>query len=105
KVGVLSVLPTTNQWFKGATLLAGQTNATLTLFNVQPADVASYSVVVGNSNGTTNSAAASLSLLTVTPPTPGASLAWNTNNTGAWDNGSSANWLNLGTALAATFSA
>jgi len=105
KVGVLSVLPTTNQWFKGATPLVGETNATLTLFNVQAADIASYSVVVGNSNGTTNSAAASLSLLTLTPPTPGASLAWNINNTGAWDNGSSANWLNLDSGLATTFNA
>jgi autotransporter-associated beta strand protein len=104
-VGILSVLPTTNQWFIGAGAIPGQTNASLTLFNVQAADVANYRVVVGNSNGTTNSAAASLALLTVTPPTTGASLAWNTNNTGAWDNGSSANWKNLGSGLATTFNA
>jgi autotransporter-associated beta strand protein len=104
-VGVLSVLPTTNQWFKGGSPIPGQTNASLTLLNVQATDVASYSVVVGNSNGATNSAASSLSLLTVTPPATGASLAWNTNNTGAWDNGSSVSWKNLGTSLATTFTA
>ncbi len=77
-VGVLSALPTTNQWFKGASPLLGKTNATLTLSNVGPGDVASYSVRVGNSNGTTNSAAVSFTLLS-----PGATLRWNgTGNAG-----------------------
>lgn len=59
-VGVLSLLPTTNQWFNGNTPIIGATNSTLILSNVQTA--ANYSVVVGNSNGTTNSAQASLTL-------------------------------------------
>lgn len=63
-VGVASVLPTSYQWYKGATQIAGQTNATLKLLNVQAADVASYSVAVNNSNGTTTSAAAAFTLLT-----------------------------------------
>src|SRR5882724_3330023 len=104
-VGILSVLPTTNQWFKGASPILGQTNSTLTLLNVQAGDAADYSVLVGNVNGTTNSAPATLTLLTAPTPTVGNSLVWNTNNSGAWDNGASPNWKNRGTGLATTFSA
>jgi autotransporter-associated beta strand protein len=104
-VGVLSSLPTTNQWFKNSSPIPAQTNASLTLYNMQAADAGSYSVKVGNNNGTTNSAAASLSLITVTPPAVGASLEWNTNNTGAWDNGVSANWKDLVSGLATSFAA
>lgn len=90
-VAVLSVLPTTNQWYKGSTPLVGQTNATLTLYNVQAGDVGDYSVVVGNRNGATNSTSASLTLLT-----PGNSLKWSPNaNSGVWDTDNSANWINL----------
>ncbi|HEX4262889.1 MAG TPA: LamG-like jellyroll fold domain-containing protein [Verrucomicrobiae bacterium] len=103
KVGILSALPTTNLWFKGATPLPSQTNATLTLFNVSAADVANYSVVIGNSNGTTNSAVASFSLLTPPTPTVGPSLVWNTNNSGVWDNGGTANWRILGTSTTSVF--
>jgi hypothetical protein len=59
-VSVLSILPTTNQWYFNNIFIAGATNATLALTNVQTAG--NYSVVVGNSNGTTNSVAASLTL-------------------------------------------
>jgi autotransporter-associated beta strand protein len=103
KVGILSALPATNLWFKGATPLPNQTNATLTLFNVSAADVANYSVVIGNSNGTTNSTVASFTLLTAPIPTVGPSLVWNTANTGVWDNGGTANWRILGTSTTTVF--
>ncbi len=53
----------TYQWQKDLTDLAGATQATLTLANVQPAAAGSYRVMVTNTLGTTTSA---LALLTVT---------------------------------------
>ena len=41
----------TYQWLKNSVNISGATNATLALANVQPADAASYSVVVTNSVG------------------------------------------------------
>jgi hypothetical protein len=91
-VTAVSALPTTNQWFKNNNPINGQTSSSLTLNNVQPGDVANYRVVVGNNNGTTNSATAAFTLLTV-----GNLLQWiETGNSGVWDQGSSANWRNLG---------
>jgi hypothetical protein len=88
-VGVASALSTTNQWFKGASPIAGQTNASLTLTNLQPDDAGSYSVAVGNINGTTNSTEGSLF---VSLPN---NLQWSPNsNTGVWDTGNSPNWVN-----------
>lgn len=92
-VSVLSALPTTNQWFKGSNPLLGQTNATLTLTNLQASDEANYSVIVGNSNGTTNSTSAAFTLLA-----SGNSLQWSSadvGNNGTWDVASSANWIDL----------
>ena len=90
-VTAVSSLPMTNQWFKAGVALPGQTNSTLTLTGVSSGDAVNYSVVVGNSNGTTNSVPAALTLLT-----PGNSLEWSANaNSGVWDTGSSANWINL----------
>ena len=60
----LSLLPVTNQWFKNSVPLPNQTNATLVLTGVQTNDDANYSVVIGNSAGSTNSAAASLTVNT-----------------------------------------
>ncbi|MGC3958484.1 MAG: hypothetical protein QM813_11250 [Verrucomicrobiota bacterium] len=89
-VGTVSTLATTNQWFKNGSPLAGKTNATLVLNNVQSGDDVNYSVVVGNANGTTNSAAASLSLFVP------AQLRWlGTGNSGQWDTSSSPNWFDL----------
>lgn len=92
-VSVLSTLPTTNQWYKGSNPITGQTNATLTLTNLSAGDEASYSVVVGNNNGKTNSDSATFTLLT-----SGNSLEWSSadvGNNGLWDNAASANWINL----------
>ncbi|MGA2870959.1 MAG: LamG-like jellyroll fold domain-containing protein, partial [Verrucomicrobiota bacterium] len=87
----ISVLATTNQWFKNNVAILGQTNTTLTLTNVQSGAAANYSVVIGNIKGTTNSAIASLAFLT-----PGISLQWSSaNNSGVWDTDISTNWVNL----------
>jgi uncharacterized repeat protein (TIGR01451 family) len=56
--------PPSYQWvFYQTNMLAGATNATLTLTNVQPTDEGDYSVVVSNIAGATNSATASLVVL------------------------------------------
>src|SRR5215469_229958 len=59
-----SLLATTNQWYKNGIPLVNQTNATLVLNNVQTNQAGNYTVVVGNSAGTTPSAAANLSIET-----------------------------------------
>lgn len=60
-----SLLPMTNQWYKNGVPLPNQTGATLTLNNVQTGMSGSYSVVVGNNAGKTNSAVANLSVETL----------------------------------------
>ena len=98
-VGVVSALPTTNQWFKNNVAMAGQTNANLTITNAGAGDAVNYSVVVGNNNGTTNSVSASLTVLA------GHSLKWNSGgNNGVWDTGTSADWLNLSNSTQTVFS-
>lgn len=88
-VAALSGLPATNQWYKGSTPLPGQTNASLTLNNLQLTNAGTYSVVVGNANGRTNSASATL---TVNTPNQ---LKWTGSANSQWDVDTSANWLNL----------
>jgi hypothetical protein len=44
--------PFTYQWYKGANPIPGQTNATLTLSNLQPGDSGAYSVTVTGACGT-----------------------------------------------------
>src|SRR5262249_37641630 len=86
----VSALPMTNQWYKNNVALPGKTNSTLTLTGVTAADAVNYRVVVGNSNGTTNSVSAALTLLTSGNP-----LKWSANgNSGVWDTAISANWVN-----------
>ena len=53
-------LPLSFHWSLNSTNLAGATNATLTLTNVQPAQAGNYSVRVSNLGGSTNSATATL---------------------------------------------
>ncbi len=57
--------PLAYQWLLNGKLLAGATNALLTLTNVQPASEGGYSAVVANIAGTVTSMVAQL---TVTPP-------------------------------------
>jgi hypothetical protein len=98
-VGVVSALPTTNQWFKNNVAMAGQTNASLTIANAGAGDAVNYRVVVGNSNGTTNSISASLTVLA------GHSLKWNSGGgNGVWDTGTSADWLNFSNSTQTVFS-
>jgi hypothetical protein len=63
-VQVLSALPVTNQWYKDGSPISGATNLTLTLNNVQTTSSGNYTVIVGNSAGTTNSMPANLLVLT-----------------------------------------
>src|SRR5205823_5181599 len=60
--------PLRYQWRFNGVDINGATSATLTINNAQMSDVGSYDVVVSNSGGSTASAAATLTLLTVTPP-------------------------------------
>ena len=99
-VTAASALPTTNLWYKGSTPLIGKTNSTLTLTNLALTDAGNYSVVVGNANGITNSAAA---VLTVATPR---NLEWSANgNSGTWDTGISVNWINLANSQQTVFDA
>jgi hypothetical protein len=93
----VSALPMTNQWYFGSTPLSGKTNATLMLSNLQLTNAGDYSVIIGNANGTTNSAVAAL---TVSTPR---NLEWSASgNNGGWDT-SSANWINLANSQQTTF--
>ena len=67
-VGATGTAPLSYQWSLNHTNLFGATNAILTLPNVKLSQAGSYSVVVSNFIGSTNSAAATLTILTV-PPT------------------------------------
>jgi hypothetical protein len=57
--------PFTYQWFKGATALAGKTNSTLTLSNLQPGDSGMYSVSV---TGACGQAVVTAAVLTINLP-------------------------------------
>jgi uncharacterized delta-60 repeat protein len=55
--------PLSFQWLRGGAAITGATNSTLLISNVQPADAASYSVVVTNIAGGATSESATLSLV------------------------------------------
>lgn len=57
--------PLRYQWFFGNTAMAGQTNSTLTLLNIQTANAGGYSAIVSNAFGRATSVVATL---TVTEP-------------------------------------
>jgi hypothetical protein len=63
-VGVSGSAPLTYQWRKGGHALAGATNSTLTLNDVQVSDAGSYSVVVSNAYGVATSDTATLTVNT-----------------------------------------
>jgi hypothetical protein len=50
------------QWLKGASILAGQTNATLSIVAAGPDDIGTYSVIVSNAAGTVTSSSATLTV-------------------------------------------
>jgi hypothetical protein len=62
--------PLSYQWSFSATPLDGATNATLVIFNVQPAQAGNYSVQITNAAGATNSATAVLTVNVPPPPPP-----------------------------------
>jgi autotransporter-associated beta strand protein len=88
--------PLSYQWFFGATPLGGQTNRTLTLTGLTPAQSGSYKVVVSNSVGSTNATA---TLTVTTPPL----LAWLGFNSSDWDT-ATVNWLDTGSSANVLFS-
>ena len=59
--------PLTYVWSFGTNVLVGQTNSTLTIASVGPANVGSYQVAVSSQGGTTNSAPATLTVTYVAP--------------------------------------
>jgi hypothetical protein len=60
----------TYQWQKGGTAIAGATNSTLILTNVQPSDSGTYTVVATNGSGSVTSTAAALAINAPTASTP-----------------------------------
>ncbi len=71
-------LPLSFQWSLNSTNLAGATNATLTLTDVQPNQAGNYSVQVSNLGGSTNSATATLTVNTpaTCDPAPAGLVSW-----------------------------
>jgi len=71
RVGAVGLPPFTYQWYRGLTLLTGQTAAEFTIPSLTLDDVGSYYAIIGNANGSVTSAPAQI---TVTlPPVPGLS--------------------------------
>jgi hypothetical protein len=67
-VSASGVGPLAYQWFKDASPLANETNATFAIASVSLADVASYSVRVTNIFGATNTPGATLTVITANTP-------------------------------------
>jgi len=74
--------PLSYQWMKDGVLLAGATNPTLTLPNVQLADVGAYSVTVSNVVGAISSSAAILSGVNPVPTITTQPVAFASGTTG-----------------------
>ena len=68
------------QWQLNGVILAGATNAALTLTNVQPANSGIYNVVLTNANGTASAGGT----LTVLTPVPASSAIMSNNPIGYW---------------------
>jgi hypothetical protein len=67
-------VPLHYQWKSNNVVISGATDATLTLNNVQPSFAANYSVTITNVAGSTNSQAASLTVVPVGPGTLAAAV-------------------------------
>jgi hypothetical protein len=61
--------PMSYQWYKGATLLLGKTDASLNILTVADSDAGSYTVKVSNSGGSVTSSAAVVVVGPAAPPT------------------------------------
>lgn len=66
-VGAIGSRPLGYQWRKGGTPIPGATNATLTIPAARDADAGSYDVVVSNDAGSDTSAAATLTVVSLSP--------------------------------------
>lgn len=66
-LAAIGTRPMTYQWFLGATPLVHQTNSTLVLSNVQPAQAGNYSVMITNAYGGTTSSNAVLTVKSFPP--------------------------------------
>jgi autotransporter-associated beta strand protein len=90
--------PLAFQWYQGPTPLAGQTNRTLVLAGLTPAQAGTYTVVVTNSLSSTN---ASATLTVISPP----ALAWlgrDPTNPSWWDT-ATVNWRDTGSSANVAF--
>jgi hypothetical protein len=67
------------QWYFGTNSLTGQTNSTLTLPSVGPANVGAYEVTVSDVAGSTNSTPATLTVIYQAPTLPGTQTVFGTN--------------------------
>lgn len=74
-------LPLYYQWFHETTPLAGATNVTLVLTNLQAAQAGNYTVVVSNSVSTATSAPAIVSVIEITNITVGLKALWHFDET------------------------
>ncbi len=63
EVGASACTPLSYQWYFGTNVLADQTNSTLNLASVGPANVGSYEVAVSSEGGSTNTVPAALSVI------------------------------------------
>jgi hypothetical protein len=66
-VGATACTPLSYQWYFETNLLPGQTNSTLNLASVGPANAGSYRVVVSSEGGTTNSLPVFLTVIVQVP--------------------------------------
>lgn len=86
-VAAIGTPPLTYQWSDDGTNIAEGTNAVLTLSDVSTNDSGSYTVTVSNGGGSTNSAAAVLTVNPAPPcdPPPVGIVGWWTGNGNAYD--------------------
>jgi len=96
--------PLNYQWYHGASLLSGKTNASLSIANVQPSDAGSYSVTIVNGYGAVSSSTVTLTL--AAPPVAYENIIRADNPIGYWplDLGSDTNQNGGGQYLAADLS-
>jgi hypothetical protein len=73
-VGATAVSQLYYQWYFGTNMLAGQTNSTLNITPVGPANVGSYDVVVSSAGISTNSSSATLTVIYQSPNVVGGQM-------------------------------
>jgi len=74
-IGATACTALSYQWYQGANALPGQTNSTLNIASVGPANVGNYSVVVTSAGGSTNSLPASLTVMYQAPNVVGGQMS------------------------------